>query len=413
MAETLQDRVEAAGRALREGRRAVYLYWGDVDHVGHSRGFASPEWVAELEHLDAGMGLLARTLPKGTLLVVTADHGMVDVGERIDVSQEPGLAEGVELLAGEERALHVYTGDAARLAERWRGILGGRALVMTKDEALGTGVFGRAGRRAYEAMGDVVSFQASNLSVVDGSLRPPGARAWWGSSGVPHPPGESLVPAHRGDRVMAELVFFSGTMDCGKSTLALQTAYNYERRGMRGLVYTRNDRAGHGRLSSRIGLESRAAEVDGATDFWQAVLRERAGGRRVDFLICDEVQFYTPDQVEQLACVVDDEGIDVYGFGIASDFRTRLFPGSARMIELADRVEVLQVRSLCWCGKRATHNARTVGGVMVTEGEQVVVGDVDSPDVGYEVLCRYHHRKAMTAATARAARRIPGERGSR
>ena len=131
---------------------------------------------------------------------------------------------------------------------------------------------------------------------------------------------------------MAELVFFSGTMDCGKSTLALQTAYNYERRGMRGLVYTRNDRAGHGRLSSRIGLESRAAEVDGATDFWQAVLRERAGGRRVDFLICDEVQFYTPDQVEQLACVVDDEGIDVYGFGIASDFRTRLFPGSARMI---------------------------------------------------------------------------------
>ena len=148
-------------------------------------------------------------------------------------------------------------------------------------------------------------------------------------------------------------------------------------------------------------------------DPWTPTMRAPPGGRRVDFLICDEVQFYTPDQVEQLACVVDDEGIDVYGFGIASDFRTRLFPGSARMIELADRVEVLQVRSLCWCGKRATHNARTVGGVMVTEGEQVVVGDVDSPDVGYEVLCRYHHRKAMTAATARAARRIPGERGSR
>ena len=108
---------------------------------------------------------------------------MVDVGERIDVSQEPGLAEGVELLAGEERALHVYTGDAARLAERWRGILGGRALVMTKDEALGTGVFGRAGRRAYEAMGDVVSFQASNLSVVDGSLRPPGGAPMVGVHG--------------------------------------------------------------------------------------------------------------------------------------------------------------------------------------------------------------------------------------
>lgn len=77
------------------------------------------------------------------------------------------------------------------------------------------------------------------------------------------------------------------------------------------------------------------------------------------------------------------------------------------MIELADRVEVLQVRALCWCGKRATHNARTVDGAMVTEGEQVVVGDTDAGKAGYEVLCRNHHMKRMTASAARAAKQLP------
>ncbi len=202
---------------------------------------------------------------------------------------------------------------------------------------------------------------------------------------------------------MAELVFYSGTMDCGKSTLALQTAYNHERRGLRGLVFTQNDRAGQGRLSSRIGIEMDAIEVSKAFDFREVVACELGEGRRVDFLICDEVQFYAPVQVEQLAAVVDDFGIDVYGFGITSDFQTRLFPGSARMIELADQVVTLQVKALCWCGRRATHNARTVEGIMVTEGEQVVPGDTDA-DVGYEVLCRRHHMRRMTAVSANAAR---------
>jgi thymidine kinase len=96
--------------------------------------------------------------------------------------------------------------------------------------------------------------------------------------------------------------------------------------------------------------------------------------------------------------------IDIFAFGITTDFRTRLFPGSARLIELADRIDVLQVQSLCWCGARATHNARTVDGVMVTEGEQVVIGDVgpfEPADVAYEVLCRRHHMRRMTALTAR------------
>lgn len=202
---------------------------------------------------------------------------------------------------------------------------------------------------------------------------------------------------------MAELVFFSGTMDCGKSTLALQLDHNHAARGRGGVIFTRNDRGGPDVLSSRLGLRHPAVEVTDRTDFWDDVVQRRTRGERVDYLVCDEAQFYSPTQVEQLAALVDEMGVDVYAFGITADFRTRLFPGSARLIELADRVEVLQVMSLCWCGARATHNARTVGGVMVVEGEQVVVGDTDAAAaVGYEVLCRRHHMRQMTVAVARA-----------
>lgn len=203
---------------------------------------------------------------------------------------------------------------------------------------------------------------------------------------------------------MAELVFFSGTMDCGKSTLALQMHHNHAARGRDGVLFTSHDRAGTATISSRLGLARRANEVDDGTDFWAEVVHRRTHGRPVDYLIADEAQFYTAAQVDQLARVVDELAVDVFAFGISTDFRARLFPGSARLVELADRVEVLQVRALCWCGQRATHNARTVDGVMVVEGEQVVVGDVvGTAEVAYEVLCRRHHMRRMTAATARAA----------
>ena len=199
---------------------------------------------------------------------------------------------------------------------------------------------------------------------------------------------------------MAELVFFSGTMDSGKSTLALQMHHNHAARGRDGVLFTRHDRAGSATISSRLGLTQRAHEVDDSTDFWSDVISRRTHGRPVDYLIGDEAQFYTAEQVEQLARVVDELGVDVFAFGITADFRTRLFPGSQRLIELADRVQVLQVEALCWCGARATHNARTVNGVMVVEGEQVVVGDTDAGDsVGYEVLCRRHHMRRMTAVS--------------
>ncbi len=209
---------------------------------------------------------------------------------------------------------------------------------------------------------------------------------------------------------MAELVFFSGTMDSGKSTLALQMDHNHRARGRGGLIFSKLDRAGEDMLSSRLGLATRAHEVHDDLDFWDTVVEHATSGQRVDYLICDEAQFYSPEQVEQLARLVDEMGIDVFAFGITADFRTQLFPGSRRLIELADRVQVLQVEALCWCGRRATHNARVVDGVMVVEGEQVVVGDTQAGTetlVEYEVLCRRHFMRRMNSAAARVASSSP------
>ncbi|WP_153399049.1 thymidine kinase [Ornithinicoccus halotolerans] len=216
---------------------------------------------------------------------------------------------------------------------------------------------------------------------------------------------------------MAELVFFTGTMDCGKSTLALQMDHNHAARGRAGLIFSQHDRAGQSLLSSRLGLSRQAIEVTEELDFWELVVRQVTHGRRVDYLICDEAQFYTRAQVEQLARLVDEVSIDAFAFGITADFRAQLFPGSQRLIELADRTEVLQVEALCWCGRTATHNARVVDGTMVVEGEQVVVGDVgDGPEdaaapgpgrVEYEVLCRRHYMRRMSSQAARAQAASP------
>lgn len=207
---------------------------------------------------------------------------------------------------------------------------------------------------------------------------------------------------------MAELTFFTGAMDSGKSTLALQTNYNRQTRGLTGLLFTAHDRVGAAMVSSRLGLTHEAIEVSPDFDFWKFTADTLASGKRVDYFICDEAQFYTSGQVDDLARIVDDLEIDVFCFGILTDFRTRLFPGSARLVELADRTQVLQVEALCWCGRRATHNARVEDGVMVTEGEVIVVGDIGEPAaqgrVSYEVLCRRHHRRGLTMGSGAAAR---------
>lgn len=200
---------------------------------------------------------------------------------------------------------------------------------------------------------------------------------------------------------MARLVYFSGTMNSGKSTLALQTHHNHETRGRIGVLFSRFDRGGEAVVSSRLGISAAAVEVMPDTDFYLEVSGRLGSGERVDYLVCDEVQFYTAEQVEQLARVVDLLDVDVFAFGITTDFRTRLFPATARLIELADEVVASPVPSLCWCGARGTHNARLVDGDVVTDGEQIMVGDVDAGPVSYEVLCRRHHMRGEVSPVAR------------
>ncbi len=212
---------------------------------------------------------------------------------------------------------------------------------------------------------------------------------------------------------MAELVFFTGTMDCGKSTLALRTDHTHRSHGRVGRLFTSHDRAGEGILSSRLGFEVSAVEVDVELNFWHFVVDELTQGSQINYLVCDEAQFYSRDQIDQLSRVADELSIDVFAFGILTDFRTKLFAGSQRLVELADRIQWLQVEALCWCGARGTHNARTENGEMVTEGDVIVVGEVEPgpttgpPMIGYEVLCRRHHRRRMTATAARAAKHSP------
>ncbi|WP_130865353.1 thymidine kinase [Acidipropionibacterium timonense] len=200
---------------------------------------------------------------------------------------------------------------------------------------------------------------------------------------------------------MAELVFYTGPMDSGKSTLALQIDWTQSAHDRQGVRYTTLDRSGHPRITSRIGLSAEAVEVAGV-DLYKDVVARLTRGGRIDYLICDEAQFYAPEQIDQLARVVDELGIDVFCFGILADFRTELFPGSKRLVELCDRLDRPPATPLCWCGRPATHNARVVDGVMVTEGDQVVVGDTVGAQVHYEVLCRRHHWHRVTVEQSRA-----------
>ncbi len=233
---------------------------------------------------------------------------------------------------------------------------------------------------------------------------------------APHPvplPLPASIPAS-GDRrrhpAPAHLTFFHGPMDCGKSTLALQVDHNQSRQGRHGLLLTQGDRSAAPQISSRVGLSRPAVEIDGDSDL-RLLVRERwAAGERVDYLIVDEAQFLTGAQVDQLAELVDEWHVDVYAFGLTTDFRTRLFPGTQRLLEVADVIERVQVEVLCWCGLPGLLNARVVDGVMVRSGETVVVADTApadasvegegaAPAVRYQVLCRRHYVRGQLGPT--------------
>ena len=169
---------------------------------------------------------------------------------------------------------------------------------------------------------------------------------------------------------MATLRFSFGTMGSGKSTLALQIHHNLSSRGLRGLLLTKLDRDG-AQVTSRLGVSSPAVDI-GSTPSIVALARQHMP---LDFMVCDEVQFYSSEQCDELSVVVDDLGIDVYAFGLITDFKGLLFEGTKRMLEIADQRIEMQVEARCWCGARATNNARLVNEKVVFEGETVVVGD--------------------------------------
>lgn len=193
---------------------------------------------------------------------------------------------------------------------------------------------------------------------------------------------------------MAELRFSYGVMSAGKSTLALQVEHTWAEAGRAGVLLTSHDRGGSGRVTSRLGLARDAVEVGLDTDV-HALLADTVpdGG----FVVADEAQFYTPAQIDDLARSVDERDVDVACFGLLSDFTGRLFPAGARLVELADVLTPLPLPVLCWCGRPARLNARLVDGVVVREGQQMLLGDTASadgalfgPEVRYQVLCRRH-----------------------
>jgi thymidine kinase len=191
-------------------------------------------------------------------------------------------------------------------------------------------------------------------------------------------------------RSMAKLYFHYSTMNAGKSTLLLQASYNYIERGMQTYLMTANfdDRAGTGRIGSRIGIAAEADTYATSSDLFEMIRARLAAGPCACVLI-DEAQWLTREQVWQLARAVDDLGVPVMCYGLRVDFRGELFPGSAALLALAD--EMREVRTICHCGRKATMVIRVdAEGRALTEGAQVEVGGNDR----YVSLCRVHFREA-------------------
>lgn len=168
-ARRLEDRVDVAVRELKTGKKLAYLYWGNLDHKGHVYGANSQHWLSELEYVDACFAQLLHSLPRETLVILVADHGMVEDRDKVDIAHVPHLNRGVEAIAGEERGFHVYCAEeeTESLAERWREYFSQRAWVLTRQQLAASHLFGEMTPHAYEAMGNVMCFARESLGVVD------------------------------------------------------------------------------------------------------------------------------------------------------------------------------------------------------------------------------------------------------
>ncbi len=180
---------------------------------------------------------------------------------------------------------------------------------------------------------------------------------------------------------MAKLYFKYGAMGSSKTAQALITKYNYEENNLKVWLIkpSADTRDGQDVLRSRIGLEAKVDVISPQTDILARFAATKAW--KCDVLIVDECQFLTEEHIDQLRAIVDDYSVPVLCFGLRTDFRTRLFPGSRRLMELADVFE--EIKTMCDCGAKATVNARISDGYIVTEGAQVVLGGNDS----YIAMC--------------------------
>ena len=174
---------------------------------------------------------------------------------------------------------------------------------------------------------------------------------------------------------MAKLYFKYGAMGSSKTAQALITKYNYEENDMKVWLIkpSADTRDGVATLRSRIGLEAQVEVMSPETDIYSHFRANRAG--KCDVVIVDECQFLTIEQIDQLRAIVNDFNVPVLCFGLRTDFVTKLFPGSLRLMELADCIE--EIKTMCDCGAKATVNARISDGYIVTEGAQVVLGGND------------------------------------
>lgn len=186
------------------------------------------------------------------------------------------------------------------------------------------------------------------------------------------------------------LVFLYGAMDSGKSLSLITRAYQAEKADKVIKVLTSQDRSGKPKVTSRLGVSRICDEYNETTKLWDIVNEEDIW---IDELYIDEAQFLTAEQVDVLAEIASQDR-DIYCYGLLTDFKSELFPGSRRLVELADELVPLQNFSLCWCGSEGRFNTRTVHGEAVYEGPQVMIGDLDE-EVGYVVLCRRHYFDGM------------------
>ena len=185
---------------------------------------------------------------------------------------------------------------------------------------------------------------------------------------------------------MAKLYFYYSAMNAGKSTSLLQSAYNYKERGMRPFIMSAaiDNRYSIGKVTSRIGLEAEAYLFHKEDDLFK-ILSEENKKQGINCVLIDESQFLSREQVKQLAIAVDDFDIPVLCYGIRTDFRGELFPGSQHLLAWADNL--IELKTICHCGSKATMVVRTdEEGNIINDGDQVVIGGNDR----YQSMCRKH-----------------------